>query len=386
MAGLKVFVSSTCIDLDAYRSQLRGLLMRLGYEPVMSDYSEVLFDPSLHTHASCIRDVLGADLVILLIGSRFGGTTVPQALSLIDLEQVIRASSNNVLLSDSNKISITQAEALQATVSDIPIFTFVDARVYADHHVYQANRDSPTLSSIKFPSIDKIESAKNIFEFINFLNHRSFNNSITTFQSFTEIESHLLKQWSLLFQRLLQERRDKATEIKKSSDILGRIEELKSAVLQALPKGVERNVARAVVKYRRLADFLVRLAHALGRQDFPRFDDDFNNLKRHMGVRDIIWDSNLESPYYLVAFLEDGGFVGCHEYDSNDLSKFGGEWNSFRLLEQNIKDAVFETAEEMSADEQQFERHTESLKEYHEKIAEEKEERITRPARRARTR
>jgi hypothetical protein len=50
MAGPKIFVSSTCYDLSMARDQLRNFLIGLGYEPVLSEYSDVLFDPRVHTH------------------------------------------------------------------------------------------------------------------------------------------------------------------------------------------------------------------------------------------------------------------------------------------------------------------------------------------------
>ena len=37
----------------------------------MSDYNDVLFDPRSHTHESCIKEIANADVVILIIGSRF---------------------------------------------------------------------------------------------------------------------------------------------------------------------------------------------------------------------------------------------------------------------------------------------------------------------------
>ncbi|WP_158694106.1 DUF4062 domain-containing protein, partial [Cronobacter malonaticus] len=76
MAGLRVFVSSTCYDLSLLRSQLRIFIQNLGYEPMMSDYSDLLYDPRQHTHTSCIDEVSSADVVVLIIGSRFGGKVV----------------------------------------------------------------------------------------------------------------------------------------------------------------------------------------------------------------------------------------------------------------------------------------------------------------------
>lgn len=368
MAGLKIFVSSTCADLDAYRLQIRGLLNRMGYEPIMSDHSEILYDPTIHTHTSCLRDVQNADLVILLVGSRLGGLTNAQALSVIDFDQATKSSSSNNILKEKDKISVTQAEIIQAINSDVPIFAFVDSRVYADHHVYIANKSNENISSFKFPSIAKQETAKGIFEFINFISHRSFNNSITTFQSFSEIENHLLKQWSLLFQRLLNERKEKSNDNKQSIDILGKIDELKSAMLQAVPKGRERDVARAVVKYRRLVDFSNRLIQSIREIDLSTYSKSYKNLLSDLDVVDIIWDDHKYSPYYAIMILKDGGFVGSFGYTDDEIKEFSNDWNLFTRLAKEIREAVIDAAGDLSDESRLFERHSESLKEYHEKI------------------
>ena len=91
MPSPKVFVSSTCYDLSMAREQLRSFLLRLGYDPILSEYSDVLFDPRAHTHSSCIQEVPNADMVVLLIGPRFGGKIVPEALNNVDMESLINS-------------------------------------------------------------------------------------------------------------------------------------------------------------------------------------------------------------------------------------------------------------------------------------------------------
>ena len=56
MAGLRVFVSSTCYDFALLRSELRNFIVSMGYDPIMSDYADVLYDPRIHTHTSCIDE------------------------------------------------------------------------------------------------------------------------------------------------------------------------------------------------------------------------------------------------------------------------------------------------------------------------------------------
>lgn len=65
MADMRVFVSSTCYDLSLLRSQLRTFIKSVGYEPVMSDHGDVIYDPRLHTHTSWL------DTFILMSDSTF---------------------------------------------------------------------------------------------------------------------------------------------------------------------------------------------------------------------------------------------------------------------------------------------------------------------------
>ncbi len=206
MSKLRIFVSSTCYDLEIIRSELRPFISSFGYEPVMSDYSDVLFDPRSHTHESCIKEIPNCDMVILVIGQRFGGTAIPAAIESIDVEALEVLSGKNEILKHLKKLSITQLEILKAVEQSIPVYTFVDQRVLNDHYVYEKNKSKPAvMKEIEFPSIQKTETAIYIFEFINFLTHRTFNNSLTSFCKLEDIKDYLIEQWSQLFQRLLSE-------------------------------------------------------------------------------------------------------------------------------------------------------------------------------------
>ena len=114
MANLKVFISSTCYDLSVVRSQLRNFLLEMGYEPVMSDYSDILFDPRLHTHTSCVQEVSACDIVVMIIGSRFGGAAIPKAMELVDIDQLKDVSNSPKILDSDQTLSVTQLEVLHA--------------------------------------------------------------------------------------------------------------------------------------------------------------------------------------------------------------------------------------------------------------------------------
>lgn len=256
MASLRVFISSTCYDLSVIRSQLRQFIERLGHEPVMSDYNDVVYDPISHTHTSCIDEVAGVDAVVVIIGSRFGGTVVPQALQSVDIESLKSVSKSHSMLKEKEHISITQLEVLKAIERSIPVFAFVDQRVWHDHATYEKNKGKPIADQIEYDSIDKPSTAKYVFEFINFLRHRNSNNAITTFSRLQDIEDALRKQWSGLFQSLLMERRTRLLDRRKIEDLTDQFENLKAAILAAVGSNDDKQIARGVVRYRKLFDFI----------------------------------------------------------------------------------------------------------------------------------
>lgn len=260
MAKLRIFVSSTCYDLGVVRSELRPFINSLGYEPVMSEYSDILYDPRSHTHDSCIKEVPNCDMVVLIIGSRFGGTGIPSVLENFDFDFLRSLSTKPEFLDNKDKLSITQLEILKAAEQSIPIYAFVDEKVLHDHHVYEKNKNkAAVMDEIEFPSIQKRESAKYIFEFINFLTHRTHNNSITPFARLEDIKGNLVSQWSQLFQRLLSENRNRAIESKRYLDFSERIDDLKAVIMASIATPNLRDTARGAIQYRHLISFLSSL-------------------------------------------------------------------------------------------------------------------------------
>lgn len=343
MPALRVFVSSTCVDLGSHREQIRALLMRMGYDPVMSDYSDVLYDPAKHTHASCISEVQNADMVVLLIGSRFGGTAVPEALSELDAGAVSSKPTGDVSASDEAKYSITQLEALRAIDLGIPIFTFVDAKVYADHHTYTKNKDEDFADRITYASIQKPETSKYIFEFITFLTHLSSNNALMTYSNFGEIEAHLVKQWSGLFQMLLRDSRTKRLEGRRADAIIEQIQDLKAAMLQTISAGSARDVARAVIKYRRLVDFVLAMRHYAHSLDIADYQGSFDDLLSEFGVAEVgqaVEGGGSGFPR-TVLILNDDTYLRVRVPDRR-FEAFAVEWAEFSQLEKETKVAVLQ--------------------------------------------
>jgi hypothetical protein len=253
----RIFVSSTCYDLSLLRESLRNFLIELGYEPIMSEYSDILYDHRTHTHTSCLNEVPNVDMLVLIIGSRFGGKNVPEALTNIDFNAILDKSISTGIFDDMSKLSITQLEVLKAIETSIPVVAFVEENVWHDHAVYEKNKD--LIGKINFPSIDKSETAKYIFEFINFLRLRVKGNSVIPFSKSEDITNYLKKQWALLFQRLLKEDRDREIDNRKMINISEQLDDIKTALLSTIVNSNTKEIAKGIIRYRRLIDFLCGL-------------------------------------------------------------------------------------------------------------------------------
>ena len=165
MATPRVFVSSTCYDLKYIRENLKYFIRNIGYEPVLSEEGSVFYDPTKHTHESCLVEVPNCQLFVLVIGGRFGGEF------------------------NGEITSITNKEYREAINKKIPVFALVDANVYSDHYIYTKNRKNHKIdySKITYPSIDN--HAIEIFNFIDEVRKQSINNALIPFRDFNDIEN-----------------------------------------------------------------------------------------------------------------------------------------------------------------------------------------------------
>jgi len=202
MAVPKVFVSSTCYDLAEERAQLERFIVSYGFQSILSEYSDVFYDPDEHTHNACVKEIAHCDLFILIISGRFGGKHI-----------------------DGSGESITQAEYNEARRLKIPIFSFVKSDVLNAQLYYKENVKSEGkefAARIQYPSIYKQDDAVKIFSFIQSVQHARENNAIESYLSFSDIENHLRKQWAAQFFKFLQNRKDQL-DVEHISSILEKL-------------------------------------------------------------------------------------------------------------------------------------------------------------------
>src|ERR1035438_27347 len=341
MATLRVFVSSTAYDLAVLRSALKSFIEGLGFEPILSEYSDVLYDPREHTHTSCIAEVRNCDIVLLLVGARFGGEAIPSVVSSLGLRQLEDIATIN----DEHKFSVTQAESITAFDQGIPVFAFVDVGVLHDYRVYSLNRGT----KITYPTMTQPQAAEYIFDFINFLQNRSYGNAVIPFARIEDVILHLRKQWAALFQRLLRETRDQREEGRRIDRLAEQFDDLKTALLATAGDGDARRIARGAVRYRRLIDFIKGIP-ALGdlRQyaveselEWSAFLRDYADVRE---VRSVSRNDRAVFPYTML--IKGDGSAYLARLNATGITRISQDWNDFKFEPTPLRTVLYDTLTE----------------------------------------
>lgn len=183
MAIPRVFISSTFYDLRQVREDMERFIKELGYEPVRHETGAIPYGKDNAPETYAYREVELCDIIVTIIGGRFG------------------TSSQYEL-----GYSITQNELKRALDRGIQVFIFVEKNVLSEFSTYQINKEN---KATKYRFVDDVK----VYEFIEQLYQLPKNNPITPFETSSDITKFLKNQWAGLFQRFLQEQK-RLSEIK----------------------------------------------------------------------------------------------------------------------------------------------------------------------------
>jgi hypothetical protein len=118
---------------------------------------------------------------------------------------------------------------------------------------------------------------------------------------------------------------------------------LKAAVLQSISAGAARDIAKSVLRYRRLADVLIGLKSGPRVVNIDEFDGDFPHLLEAYDIEDIVeFEPTGISRAYLV--LSDETFYSAR-MPARVFHTLNGEWDNFKKLDIGIRHAVLEAIE-----------------------------------------
>lgn len=197
MANPKVFISSTYYDLQHIRNDIRVFIQGLGYEPVMHDKGNVTYAQTETLENSCYNEVSACDILICIIGNKFG----------------TQASGENY--------SITMTELKRALSLRKKVYIYIVNEVYTENLTYIKNKDKGFDSAY----VDDIR----VHQFIEELKQTVKNHPILPFHNVSDILDNLRLQFAGLFQRLLSQEAS-ITESKMFSDLQDSADRIKSLI------------------------------------------------------------------------------------------------------------------------------------------------------------
>lgn len=200
-----VFISSTVDDLMYLRDAVRETILDIGYVPVMSDYGDIGYLPSSSAEESCYTTIKECQLVVLIIGKRYGSLS-------------------------HNGLSITNNEFITARDHNIPVISLIDSEVLSFKKIYDAN----AVKGIEqeYPGMDMPYAT---FTFIDGIMKSKLNNGILPFGRASEAQQNLKKQIAHIVGDLLKNRYDPIKVQLK--DILSEVKTVRHELLK--DKGLE---------------------------------------------------------------------------------------------------------------------------------------------------
>ena len=187
MAKPRIFISSSFYDLKHIRSSLDVFITSLGFESILSEKGDIAYSPDQPPDESCYREAESCDILVLLIGGRYGSPSSREADN--ELSKGFFEPYE----------SVTKLEYKAALERDVPVYILIEAGVFNEFQTYRRNREN---DSITYAHVDSV----NIFKFIDEILHQKRNNAVHSFEKYTDIEYWLREQWAGLFRDFLTRR------------------------------------------------------------------------------------------------------------------------------------------------------------------------------------
>ncbi|MEI7911225.1 MAG: DUF4062 domain-containing protein [Verrucomicrobiota bacterium] len=164
MAKPRIFLSSTCFDLNDVRSSLSTFLTGYGFEVLNSQDTKVFgVNPGTHSHTACLDEVENSDYLVLIVGGRAGS---PYVRSLA---------------------TITNEEFNRAQQLKIPVIAFVRRSVFESMNLYKKNPQGD------FRGI--VDNVK-VFHFIDYISSGHESNWIHPFDNGEDIVAIVKAQFA----------------------------------------------------------------------------------------------------------------------------------------------------------------------------------------------
>jgi uncharacterized protein DUF4062 len=181
MAKPRIFLSSTCYDLSTIRSELTRFLEARGFEVINSENKNFGVSPGIHSHTACLAEVGEADYLLLIVGSKIGGTYI------------------------ASEASITNEEYKAAEKLDLPRIVVVQRSVNDYRTTYKKNPRA---------NHSHIVDDTRIFSFIDYIASGHSDNWIHSFETIEDLQKIITTQFAHylgLFSKSLRKKESQST-------------------------------------------------------------------------------------------------------------------------------------------------------------------------------
>lgn len=273
----RIFVSSTFYDLKYIREDLSNFIKAHDFEPIMFEDGDIGYTPGMPLDESCYETMRSTDIVILIIGGNYGSPATGETKD--DFKEYM---------------SITRNEFKAALEQGVPVYVFVDSKVYVEYGVYEANykRIEEEENTITFRNVKNI----NVFRFIREI--KSVGNiSITEFDKIIHIKDFLSKQWSDMFKSYLDSLKQKKSNKKLESTV----DEMKiliknmgimiDSVGQKILNANESEEYKNVLVKQKIFSFCDSLAKGIMLDEEERCDQKNNRIAYIQHLLDVLYES-----------------------------------------------------------------------------------------------
>lgn len=153
MAKPRIFISSTYFDLRNIRSDLERYIKERNYDPILNEKGHIAYSSVKRLEEYCYKEIENCDIVISIIGGRFGSTA-----------------------HETDGYSISQKELKTAFDKGKQVYIFIEKAVLHEYRTYEKNKeDKELLKRIKFSAVDNIK----IYEFLDEVFNLPVNNQYT---------------------------------------------------------------------------------------------------------------------------------------------------------------------------------------------------------------
>ena len=311
MSKPRVFISSTFYDLRLVRLELDKFLRVLGYEPVRNETGDIPYGKSEALENYCYKEIGNVDILISIIGSRFGSS------------------------SEGDKArSISNVELRTALKENKHVFIFIEKNVFIEYETYLLNKDK----EIEYKYVDN----PNIYKFIEEIKSLPNNNNIKEFETADDITSYLREQFAgLMKQYFIDEQKYRETSIIKdintTADTLKKLVDYIQNTNQDKQEGLKEIIKTSHPIIKTLKD-LLRINYKFYIENYA----DLENLLVARGYKvntldDYIFEKtyNSKGEKYIFTIKE-----GVFDFDDNLIYYKPEEWkeNMITLVRESLND------------------------------------------------